>query len=352
MPTTPPTLQDRPLRIGFLPLLDAAPLVAAQELGFFAKQGLRVTLVREPGWATLRDKIIYGELEAAHALAGLLWSTQIGLDCVATDVLTACVLNLHGNAITLSRALWDAGVRDNAAFKAEVRRRRGERRVTLGVVLQCSSHNVFLRSWLRSAGVDPQRDVRIVVLPPAQMFRNLAAGTIDGYCVGEPWNTLAVQQGAGWCPAVSASFMPGHVEKVLMVRTEFAAQRAAEHAALVAGLHAAAEWCDRRANRGALARMLAERRFLNVDESVLRPALLGGFDTGAGEKLPADDFLIFSAGDAGAPTLARGRSVQRDLAAAGLLPPTLDERLPAKLFREDLHRNALKLLTTHATVPA
>src|SRR5207344_2233495 len=110
-----------------------------------------------------------------------------------------------------------------------------------------------LCQWLRAARLEPGRDVRIAVVPPAQMFRNLAAGTLDGYCAGEPWNTLAVQEGEGWCPVRSSALSPGHVEKVLMVRQQFATRCAAEHAALIAATAEAAAWCDEPQNRGALA---------------------------------------------------------------------------------------------------
>src|SRR6058998_2284711 len=161
------------LRIGFVPLTDCAPLIMARELGLFAKYGLRVALKRELGWATIRDKIIYGELEAAHSLAGMPIAATLGLGSIRCDCLTALVLNLHGNAITLSNELWRAGVRDGASLKAELTRLRHKRTLTLGVVSHFSSHHFLLRQWLMSAGILPDRDVRVVVVPPPQMVTNL-----------------------------------------------------------------------------------------------------------------------------------------------------------------------------------
>ena len=330
-----------PLRVGFLALTDAAPLVAAQELGLFARHGLAVRLSREVGWATIRDKIIFGELDAAHALAPMLWSTQLGLDCVATDVCTGLILNLHGNALTLSQRLWTAGVRDAVTLRAEALRRRGENKLTFGVVFPFSMHHLLLRQWLQAARLDPLRDVRIAVVPPAQMFRNLAAGTLDGYCVGEPWNTLAVQRGEGWCPAWSASLSPGHVEKVLMVRTDLVRRRSAAHAALIAALAEAAAWCDEPHHRGELAAMLAQPRYLDLPARVVAPALLGRFARGHGSVEDVPDFHIFSGGDAGAPTQSRALAVQAELTASGLLPGRLaTTALARQLFREDLYRQA------------
>ncbi len=333
----------QPLRVGFLSLTDAAPFIIAEELGCFARQHLRVDLRREIGWATIREKIIYGELEAAHAPAPMLWSAQLGLGCPPADVLTALVLNLHGNAITLSRALWDAGVRDGPTLREHARHRRARQPLTFGVVFPFSSHHLLLRDWLRTAGFDLDRDVRIVVVPPAQMFRNLAAQTIDGFCAGEPWNTLAVREGAGWCPAWSAALEPGHVEKVVMVTRRFAETRATEHAALVRALAEAAAWCDEPQHRERLAEILAAANYLNLPARVIAPALLGRFDCGNGRVEHVPDFLVFHRHEAGVPAVEKARALQRALGAAGLLPPAAarDPELPRRLFREDLHRAIL-----------
>jgi two-component system, oxyanion-binding sensor len=333
--------RGRPLRVGFLPLTDAAPLVAAQELGIFARHGLQVRLTREVGWATIREKMVYGELDAAPAPAPMLWDVQLGIGSAPCPVLTALVLNLHGNALTLSENLYTAGVRDAASMRTAVRARRGERRITLGVVFPFSSHHLLLREWLRSAGIDPERDVRIVVVPPAQMFRNLTAGTIDGYCAGEPWNSFAVRAGAGWCPMWSATYAPGHVEKVLMVTQRFADGRAGEHSQFLAALYEAGAWCDEPQNREQLAELLSGARYLNVPTRVIAPALLGRFEAGHGVVETVPDFHVFHRGGASFPTVEKATVIQRDLVAAGLLPAETPASLPGILFREDLLRSAL-----------
>ncbi len=337
------------LRLGFLALTDAAPLVAAQELGLFSHHGLSVQLSREAGWATVRDKIIFGELDAAPAPAPMLWAAQLGLGCAPAAVCTGLVLNLHGNAITLSNRLRAAGVHDTASLRVEALRRRGENKLTFGVVFAFSAHHLQLCQWLRAAGLDLARDVRIAIVPPAQMFRNLAAGTLDGYCAGEPWGSLAVQQNEGWCPAWSAALAPGHVEKILMVRDDFAQRRAAEHTALIAALAAAARWCDAPHHRPQLAEMLASPVYLNLPARTIAPALLGRFDCGYGRVESVPDFHVFSRGDASAPTPARAESLQAELIAAGLVPRELaDPGLPRRLFREDLYREATINLDSHA----
>lgn len=331
---------SRPLRVGFLALTDAAPFVVAQELGLFQKHGVHVELSREVGWATIREKIIYGELDAAHAPAPMLWSVRLGLESVACPVLTALVLSLNGNALTLSERLWESGVRDAASLREEARRRSGERKLTFGVVFTFSSHHLLLRSWLRNAGLNPERDVRIVVVPPAQMFRNLSAGTIDGYCAGEPWNSLAVREKAGWCPAWSSAHQPGCLEKVLMVTEKFAAHRPEEHAALIAALTEACAWCDQTTNREALAQLLSGSAYINQSARVILPALLGQFDCGHDRIETASDFVVFHRDGANVPSEARARSLQNDLVGAGLLPDACDQQLPGRIFREDLFRQA------------
>lgn len=343
-------LGSRALRIGFLALTDAAPLIVAQRLGIFARRGLKVVLEREVGWATIREKILYGELDAAQAPAPMLWSAQLGLGCAARAVSTAFVFNLHGNALTLSNRLYAEGVRDAATLRTVARARRGESRLTIGVVFPFSSHHLLLLQWLASAGIRPEADVRIAIVPPAQMFRNLEAGTIDGYCAGEPWNSIAVRADVGWCPTWSASHSPGHIEKVLMVTEDFATERSREHAALVAALAEAAEWCDDPQHREELPALLSESAHLNLPSRVIAPALLGRFECGHGRVEHVPDFLVFHRGRANVPSAAKAASLQHELAAAGILPAGVDPALPQQLFREDLYRSALNLPTTHDSV--
>jgi len=330
-------------------LTDAAPLIVAQERGYFAERGLAVELHREIGWATVRDKIIYGELDAAQAPAPMLWSAQLGISCPACDVLTAFVLNLNGNAITLSRALWDAGVRNDDALRELVRTRRRAQPLTFGVVFPFSSHHILLREWLRSIDLDPNRNVRIVVVPPAQVFRNLAAGTIDGFCAGEPWNTLAIREGAGWCRLCIANHTPGHIEKVLLVRTQFAEEHHAEHLALLGALHAACAWCDEPQNREPLAELLAGPRYLNMPAAVLAPALVDKFDFGTSDLPVVRGFYVFHAGNANVPDVNKASTIQEALLRAGLLQAdALPPHLPRRLFREDLYREIPNLPNHHA----
>ncbi|MGC3960829.1 MAG: CmpA/NrtA family ABC transporter substrate-binding protein [Verrucomicrobiota bacterium] len=339
------TTINRMLRLGFVPLTDCAPLVMAQELGLFKKYGLRVTLSRELGWATIRDKVIHGELDAAHAVAGMPVAATLGLNSVACDCLTALVLNLNGNAITLSQDLWNRGVRDGATLRAEMARARGKKVFTFGIVYSFSSHHYLLRNWLTAAGIQPDRDVRLVVVPPPQMVTNLKAGHLDGFCVGEPWNSVAIRAGEGSVVSVSAELDPYHPEKVLMVRSEFAQQRDQEHTALIAALLEACAYCDNTANHEHIVSVLARPEFVNVPADVLRCGLSGKFNFTRGEGRSISDFCIFHRHDANEPSADKAGWVLRNLRTSGLCKDAalLNAALGRKVFRTDIFAAAQKL---------
>ena len=337
----------KPLRVGFVPLTDCAPLVMAQELGLFAKYGLSVTLSRELGWTTVRDKIIYGELDAAHALAAMPFAATLGLGSKKCDCLAGLVLNLNGNAITLSRDLWLRGVRDAKTLREEIDRGQGKKIYTFGVVFQFSSHNFLLRQWLAAGGIDPDRDVRIVIVPAPAMFENLKSGNLDGYCVGEPWNSVAVQTRLGWCVATSVQLAPLHPEKVLMVRRVFAEIHPAEHLALIAALIEACAFCDRPENREQVIATIAYPKYVNANVEALRSGLMGRFDFGNGRVETLPDFNVFSRHEANEPTTAKAAWILRQFRNQGVVPNDLLSRMEttANVFRADLFHQASQLVT-------
>jgi ABC-type nitrate/sulfonate/bicarbonate transport system substrate-binding protein len=343
----------RKLRIGFVPLTDCAPLVMAQELGLFKKYGLQVQLCRELGWATIRDKIIHRELDAAHALAAMPLAATLGLGSAPCDCQTALVLNLNGNAITLASDLWQRGVRNGKTLREEILRSRHEKTFVFGVVFPFSSHRHLLRRWFALHGIDADRDVRIVVVPPPQMVANLKAGHLDGFCVGEPWNSLAVQSRAGWIAGTSSELAPRHPEKVLLVREDFAAQRDDEHLALVAALLDACEFCDRPENHQAVAATLARPEFVGVSEALLRHGIDGEMDFGHGQKRALNDFCIFHRDHANEPGGDKAAWALDLVRTSGLCPepPTINFAFVRKIFRADTfaRANALRQSTDMTT---
>jgi len=333
------------LRVGFVPLADCAPLIMAQELGLFKKYGLRVALSRELGWATIRDKIVHRELDAAHALAAMPVAATLGLGSVPCDCLTALVLNLNGNAITLSNDLWARGVRDGATLREEIKRSRHERTCTFGATFPFSSHRHLLRRWLAGHGIDPDRDVRIVVVPPPQMAANLRAGNLDGFCAGEPWSSVAVQARAGWIAATSAEFDDGHPEKVLMVRSDFAAKREKEHIALVAALLEACAWCDQPENYDRLIATLARPDCLGVPEAILQHGVRGEMDFGHGIRRTIRDFCVFHRHTANEPSSDKAAWALELVRSSGLCEQSsaLNFAFARRIFRADIFEQAVRL---------
>lgn len=324
-------------------MADCAPLLVAQELGLFAKEGLEVRLSCEVGWATIREKLAGGELDAAHAVCGLSLTMPLGLQAPPCEVGTSFVFNLHGNAITLGQHLWRRGVRD-AADLGKLVRSTPQRLSTFATVSRTSSHFFMLRRWLQSAGLDPQQDVRIMVLPPTQMAPSLKAGLIDGFCVGEPWNSVAVAEGAGWVVATSADIMPHHLEKVLLAGATLLQARSDEHAALIRSLALACAHCDDPAQRSEVAGLLATSGHFRASRALLEKSLVGPFDTGVGVPQAVGEFHVFHRREANRPTVDKARWVARELTTHGVVPSSQAAalmRLASSVWREDFYQQSL-----------
>jgi ABC-type nitrate/sulfonate/bicarbonate transport system substrate-binding protein len=346
--------REDPIRIGFVPLCDCAPVAMAHELGLFTAQGLRVELSREVGWATIRDKLVMRDLEAAHAPAAMVLGISLGIGSFKVACVTALVLNLHGNAITLSNRLWQAGVRDAASLRDYVRSERNGALLTFGVAFSCSSHNFLLQEWLRTGGLDPQREVNVVVVPPSQMAANLKASNLDGYCVGEPWNSVAVVQGAGWVTATSSNIAQRHPEKVLLVRADFAQARPDEHRRLVAALRQACVFCEQPENREKVARTLASPKYLNTSKAAIRRSLSGPFKFSKDRVEPVPGFHIFSGLEVNEPGPDKAAWVRDSLVQSGVLPKSngLDQHRLASMFRLDLFQSSLEATSPSSSLQA
>ena len=261
------------VRIGFVPLVDAAPLVAALELGYFADEGLRVTLERQLGWANVRDKLVYGHLDASHALLGIPVASALRLDWFGRPLVSVMSLGSGGDAITLSRPLVEAGVKTAATLARRVKDPHAQRPLVLAHVFGCSMHHYLLREWLASAELDPDTDVRLCVVPPPQMTEQLARGHIDGFCAGEPWNTTAAQAGCGSIVAATTDIVPAHPEKVLAVSRQWAEGNGGAVRAMVRALLRACAYCDEASNIEPLTDMLADSRYVGAPREALAASL-------------------------------------------------------------------------------
>lgn len=258
------------LKIGFVPLSDAAPIVAAKLLEFGHAHGLTLELSREPSWAALRDKLLAGELDAAHALYGLVYGVQLGLGGPQADMALLMVLARNGQAITLSNRLADA-------FAAHCTLPRAfaalGRKPVFAQTFPTGTHAMWLAYWLAAQGVHPLRDVESVVIPPPQMVTALAQERLDGLCVGEPWNALAQQRGVGRTVVQSGAIWPDHPEKVLACRREFVRAYPRTAKALVRTMLEACRWLDGAGHRREIAQWLAHPEFIGVDAEVIASRL-------------------------------------------------------------------------------
>jgi hypothetical protein len=236
------------------------------------------------------------------------------------------------------------GVRDATTLAEVIRKLKGKRTFTFGVVLELSSQNFNLRKWLHSGGLDPDRDVRTAVVPSALVHETFRAGHLDGYCVAEPWNSAAAFDGSGWTVAATSEVEPDHPEKVLLVLQDFAERREEEHLRMIAALIEAGRFCDEPQNRPELARMLSQPQYLDVDPALLANALVGPFESGHGRRM-VKDFVIYDSRRAGAPTRARGKWVFDLVQKIGgnSSNPALRSEIIAKVFREDIFRKAARL---------
>jgi ABC-type nitrate/sulfonate/bicarbonate transport system substrate-binding protein len=274
------------LRIGFVPLIDAAPLVVAKELGFFHDEGLSVTLDRQVGWANVRDKLTAGALDASHALLGMPLASQLGRDWFREPLVSVMALSSGGNAITVGRTLAGVGVNSAATLARHLKDKHRDSRQLLvfAHVFGCSMHHYLLREWLSSAGLDPDRDVRLCVIPPAQMPLHLHRQHLDGFCVGEPWNTFAARKGYGQIVLPTTDILPAHPEKVLAVSRPWLERHAAVVTPLVRALIRACDYCAGPANFPKLAELLTDERYVDAPADVVMASLTLDRTVGLGTK--------------------------------------------------------------------
>jgi ABC-type nitrate/sulfonate/bicarbonate transport system substrate-binding protein len=266
------------LRIGFVQLIDAAPIIVAQEAGYIASEGLKVSLHRQIGWGNVRDKLTFGQLHASHALLGMAPISVIGKDQFAEPLVAIASLGSGGNGITFSRRLVAMGVTSAEALARLTRRREG-RPLVFAHVFGCSTHHYLLREWLARGGVDVDQHLRLCAVPPPQMPALMANGFIDGFCVGEPWNTVAEHEKQGTAIVSTTQIVPDHPEKMLTVSRRWLTDHPDAAEKLVRATLRGCAFCHDPANAEALSRMLAAPQYLNVPQPVLAKSLanLPGF---------------------------------------------------------------------------
>ncbi len=329
----------RKVRLGFISLTDCASLVMAQELGYFAERGLDVSIQKQASWPATRDALLNRQIDGAHALFSLPLSVAAKVGGAGSTALKiAMVLNHNGQAITLNKDFASVGYGDLVKAKAALEAKNP----TLAMTFPGGTHDLWLRYWLRAAKVDTSA-VKIIPIPPPQMVANMKVGTMDGFCVGEPWNAVAARQGVGFTHLTTQDLWKGHPEKALVVGERFATEKADDLRDVMAAILKASRWLDDLGNRAEAVKVLAKPKYVNTSPEGIEGRLLGRYDLGAG--LPArtytDDMMrFFDDGAVNAPRRGHALWFLAQYQRLGLVPRIADpEGLVDKIVLSDLYKD-------------
>lgn len=380
----PGAVEKPALKFGFIKLTDMAPLAIAKEKGFFAEEGLNVTLEPQANWKVLLDGVIGGQLDGAHMLAGQPIAATLGLGTKA-DLIAPISLDLNGNAITLSNKVWGMiepslpkgpdgkpthPISASALAPVVAKFKQEGKPFKMGMVFPVSTHNYELRYWLAAGGLNPGfyqpgdiagttgADVQLSVTPPPQMPATLEAGTIEGYCVGEPWNQAAVQKKIGVPVITDDQIWHDNPEKVFGLRKDFAEKYPGTTAALLRAIIKAQQWLDADGgkNRAEAVKILSQPNYVGADAQVIAASMTGKFTFGPGDTRPAPGFNIFFDKNAGYPFYSDAIWYMTQMRRWGQIPADHDDAwyvTQAKaVYRPDLYLAAAKALVEKGTIPA
>jgi nitrate/nitrite transport system substrate-binding protein len=292
--------EKKEVRIGFIPLTDCASVVMAAVNKFDEKYGIKIVPTKEASWAAVRDKLVNGELDAAHVLYGLVYGVHLGLGGPKKDMAVLMTLNHNGQAITLSKKLAEKGAVDGASLAKLMASEKRE--YTFAHTFPTGTHAMWLYYWLAAHGVNPMSDAKIITVPPPQMVANMRVGNMDGYCVGEPWNHRAIADGIGITGITTQDIWKDHPEKVLGTTAEFAQKNPNTCRAMTAAILDASRWIDASlSNRLKMAETVADKAYVNTSVEVINQRILGRYQNGLGKtwddpnhmKFFADGFVNF-----------------------------------------------------------
>ncbi|MHB1241049.1 MAG: CmpA/NrtA family ABC transporter substrate-binding protein, partial [Gammaproteobacteria bacterium] len=352
-------LEKTKLTFGIIPLTDCAPIVIAAEKGYFKKFGLDVTVSQEASWANIRDKVSLGVLDGAHMLGPMPIAATLGVGALRKPTITGYMMDLNGNGITVSNALYERMLEADPESMHErpvsaralkkvidADRKKGRPAMTFAQVFPVSTHNYQLRYWMAAAGIDPDNDVRLIVIPPPQMVANLRAGNIVGYCVGEPWNERAVKAGLGRALITSYELWNNNPEKVFGVNLEWAEKNPNTHKAAIMAMLEAARWMDRPENRMEVVEIISRRSYVHAPVDVVKMSMTGTFQYAQDEKpRPLPDFNVFYRYAATFPWHSHAQWFISQMIRWGQITQPVDIRkLSQEVYRLDLYREAAKEL--------
>lgn len=334
--------EKKEIRVGFIPLTDCASVVMAAVKQFDQKYGIKIIPSKEASWAAVRDKLLSGELDAAHVLYGMVYGLQLGVAGPQQDMAVLMTLNNNGQAITLSNQLKQAGVTDAGSLKKTVDA-SAKGTYTFAQTFPTGTHAMWLYYWLANAGIHPFDDVRNVVVPPPQMVMNMKIGNMSGFCVGEPWNQRAIAEDIGFTAVTSQEIWPDHPEKVLGTTGNWVAANPNSARALTAAVLDAARWIDSSdANRQETAQVVAGRAYINTKPEIITGRMLGQYQNGLGKSWQdAHAMRFFHDGEVSYPYLSDGMWFLTQHRRWGLLNAEPDYLAVAKkINRTEIYKQA------------
>jgi len=328
------------VEVGFIPLTDCAPVVVASKMGFDKKYGISIKLNKEASWAAIRDKLISGDLHAAHALYGMVYGVELGIGGQQKDMAVLMTLNHNGQGITLSHQLKTQGINNGTDLSSFLKQQAAK--LTFAQTFPTGTHAMWLYYWLASHGIDPLHDVKTIVVPPPQMVANLTTGNVAGYCAGEPWNARAVYEKVGFTVATSQDIWVGHPEKVLGVTAEFADRYPQTCRAMIMAILEACRYLDVTENRAQVADLIAGPDYVNAPKQVIHDRFVGNYDNGNGKVWQdANAVKFFDDGKVNFPYLSDGMWFMTQFRRWGLLKSTPDYMAVAsKVNRIDMYTQA------------
>ena len=329
------------VRIGFIPLTDCASVVMASVMGFDKKHGVKIVPTKEASWAGVRDKLVNGELDAAHVLYGLIYGVQLGVGGPKKDMNILMTLNHNGQAITLSNQLKDKGVTDGASLAKYVAKK--EKELTFAHTFPTGTHAMWEYYWLAANGINPLKDVKTITVPPPQMVANMRVGNMDGFCVGEPWNNRAIVDNIGFTATTTQDIWTDHPEKVLGTTAEWVAKYPNTARAVTAAIIEAGQWIDASlANKQKTADTIAAKAYVNTDSEVIVARMLGRYSNGLGKTWDDKNAMKFyNDGLATFPFLSDGMWFMTQHKRWGLLKDHPDYLgVAKKVNRIDIYKEA------------
>ena len=337
--------EKKEVRIGFIPLTDCASVVMAAEMGFDKKYGIKIVPTKEASWASVRDKLVNGELDAAHVLYGMIYGVQMGIGGPKKDMNVLMSLNNNGQAITLANKLKDLGATDGASLKKLLVSKPGE--YTFAHTFPTGTHAMWLNYWLAAHDINPLRDVKVITVPPPQMVANMRVGNMDGYCVGEPWNNRAIIDKIGFTGVTTQEIWTDHPEKVLGTSAEWVAKNPNTARAMTAAILEAGRWIDASiANRRKTAEVIAQKSYVNTDMDVILERMLGRYSNGLGKSWDDPNAMKFyNDGAVNFPYLTDGMWFMTQHKRWGMLKDDPDYLAVAKkVNRIDIYKDAAGLV--------